>query len=139
MKRPLSIFYLISVLKFIINCYNNFIPALHLADVNNRSYFVNFVLQMQKTYTLRCCSVSVLSFFVLYQTIQSDKYSLSRLKDISALYINLVLVAPPPFAAFKSSSIMSLLPLYFTFHIKSYYLFMRSQAYASFYCMILFR
>jgi hypothetical protein len=26
-------------------------------------------MMMRKTYTFRCCSVSVLSFFVLYQTI----------------------------------------------------------------------
>jgi|SRR5215831_3298248 len=35
---------------------------------------------------------------------------------------NLVLVAPPPSAALKSSSIMSLLLLYFTFHLESNYL-----------------
>ena len=59
--------------------------------------------------------------------------------EANALYINLVLVAPPPFAAFKSSSIMSPLLLYFTFHLESDYLFMTSQAYVNFYYMILFR
>jgi hypothetical protein len=69
----------------------------------------------------------------------SDKYSFNWLKDINALYINLVLVAPPPSAAFKSSSIMSLLLLYFTFYLESNYLYMESQAYVNFHHMVLFR
>jgi hypothetical protein len=48
------------------------------------------------------------------------------------------LVAPPPSAAFKSSSIMSLLLLYFTFHLESNYLYMESQAYVNFFLSILF-
>jgi len=68
----------------------------------------------------------------------SDKYSFNWLKDINALYINLVLVAPPPYAALKSSSIMSLLLLYFTFHLKLNYLYMESQAYVNFFLSILF-
>ena len=49
---------------------------------------------------------------------KSVKYSFSWLKDRYALYINFVLVAPPPFAASKSSPTMSLLLLYFIFQYR---------------------
>src|SRR5690349_25140200 len=55
-----------------------------------------------------------------------DRYSFNWPKDRKALYINFVLVAPPPFAASRINPIMSVLLLYF---ILIYSLTTKNQTY----------
>ena len=94
----------------------------------------NFIKCIPFSVVMKVCVPS--SYCIKPFSTNSDRYSFNWLKDINALYINLVLVAPPPSAAFKSSSIMSLLLLYFTFHLESNYLYMESQAYVNIFLSI---
>jgi len=129
-----SIWSLVFYWILIVRHYSSYFSVMKLIGATSSILLCNFIKCIPFSVVLKVCVPS--SYCIKPFSTNSDKYSFNWLKDINALYINLVLVAPPPSAAFKSSSIMSLLLLYFTFHLESNYIYMESQAYVNIFLSI---